>query len=561
MPDVLCRNCNAPLAGMTNILSSPVSHLLGTNKVPHAAECEKIRESIAAVQPLISQLDEDIARVQRVLERIIKEREVLKEYVNEHALLLTPARRVPVDIWSEIFFHCLPQGDDLFASNPDEVPDCLSGRLSPRHPPTLFLQVCSSWRNIALSSPTLWSSIPLHSPYTQVPLSVVQTWLKRSQQAPLTVILTPSSDELFTLLRGPAARAMFEQSHRWRSVRIKLPIYSLPVFSLLKHNLPELKELYIDFDSVFPPRYFDRLQELDIFLDAPKLRRVTIYGPPPFIPAKLELPWEQLTHFSSRRPSQPNSMAAFRILLQSAPHLQEVEWHLSPFGQTVPLALQHSRLRNLSMSIQGDPGFAFDYLFLPSLRELIIDLLFGDIRAYTWSWSSFEPFILQNCRALESFALNSHILRIEEVIPCLEVLPSLLHFSLSTGITYHHAISAPASIEGLLEALSFTAGDTRRSVLLPKMKTITIVCAVPDMRQAMVVNKFVDMIESRWLDNDLARRHSEATNHSDITRIKSASLILHGWSTFSVDPADSDRLRTLRSEGLQVEVDISGTSF
>jgi hypothetical protein len=96
------------------------------------------------------------------------------------------------------------------------------------------------------------------------------------------------------------------------------------------------------------------------------------------------------------------------------------------------------------------------------------------------------------------------------------------------------------------------------------MKTIMISCAVPDgSHQAGVVSQFVNMVESRWLCEDgLEGRHAEATNHSGISRIETAHLsIPHCWSIFSVDPADGDRLQTLRSEGLEVEVEISGTFY
>jgi hypothetical protein len=542
----ICPNCRTPLVGTTDIPSSPVPHLLGTNKVTCAVECLKIQDSIAAVQPAISQLDNDIACVQRVLERLTMERKVLQDYSNDHALLLTLARRVPTDIWLEIFSHCLPQGD-LLSCKPTDVLDGISD-FSPRHAPTLLLQICSDWRAIAISSPRLWSLIPLHSLCNQVPSFVVQAWLRRSHQAALTVILRPSSDELPTFFHSPAMRAVCEQSHRWQSVSITLPLSFdfISVFSPLKNNLPALEELHIDFEPLF--QYGP---QLEIFYNAPKLRRVTIYRPPPFLISSFELPWKHLTHFSSKRYHPFGNIAALLNLLHSAPHLLEVEWYLT-YSRPLAVTLEHSRLRNLSLFINDDPGSALDNLLLPSLRTLFIETL-GD--RWFWTWSSFEPFMSRNGRALESFKLASVTLRGADIIPCLEVLPSLRQLVIFIMID---PIIAGATIEELLQALSCTTtGNIRRCVALPRMQTIMISCPVPDSRQAVVASKFIDMIESRWhLDRGLVGCNAEAANHSDISRIELASLIFlaSGWSNFMVDPSDNDRLEKLRSEGLEVEV-------
>ncbi|KAF8220118.1 hypothetical protein L208DRAFT_1057055, partial [Tricholoma matsutake] len=130
---------------------------LGTNGVPSAAEAQDIRASIDAVHLDISKLDADIAHAQRVVRQLTKEREALQTYATEHTALLTPARRVPVDIWSEIFMHCLPATEALTDSqtikhaNHDEL---LS--FGPRVAPALLLRICKDWTAIALSSPRLW---------------------------------------------------------------------------------------------------------------------------------------------------------------------------------------------------------------------------------------------------------------------------------------------------------------------------------------------------------------------------------------------------------------------
>ncbi|KAF8240660.1 hypothetical protein L208DRAFT_1231904, partial [Tricholoma matsutake] len=143
------------LAGITNIPVSPIPHLLGTNKVPSNTEAQAIRESIAGVQLDITAKDAEIVHAQIVLDRLIDERKALEEYKNEHAAFLTPARRLPPEIWSEIFSHCLPtvagEGLLLLAHSAREFM-----AFNPRNVPALLLRVCRDWTTIALSSPRLW---------------------------------------------------------------------------------------------------------------------------------------------------------------------------------------------------------------------------------------------------------------------------------------------------------------------------------------------------------------------------------------------------------------------
>ncbi|KAJ6456617.1 hypothetical protein C8R47DRAFT_940303, partial [Mycena vitilis] len=59
-----------------------------------------------------------------------------------------PAARLPVELWSAIFLHCLPQ---------QRKPDTCTA-------PMLLLRVCNAWTGIALSTPALWLTIYLDFP-------------------------------------------------------------------------------------------------------------------------------------------------------------------------------------------------------------------------------------------------------------------------------------------------------------------------------------------------------------------------------------------------------------
>ncbi|KAJ7982993.1 hypothetical protein DFH06DRAFT_904033, partial [Mycena polygramma] len=64
--------------------------------------------------------------------------------------------RLPVEVNSEIFIHCLPSGPEGFDSIKYD-------RMKPRsrNAPLLLLQICRTWRDIALGTPRLWSTVKL----------------------------------------------------------------------------------------------------------------------------------------------------------------------------------------------------------------------------------------------------------------------------------------------------------------------------------------------------------------------------------------------------------------
>ncbi|KAJ7176016.1 hypothetical protein C8R46DRAFT_1080419 [Mycena filopes] len=120
------------------------------------------------------------SRIAAVSARIDLQKAVLNQLeVDKRALyrqlnaICDPISRLPTEISSEIFRYCLP--------------------ISPRAAtaPMLLLQICSSWADIALSTPALWSTI--HVGGSRVEL--LQLWLERAQSYPrLTISLAGTLD-------------------------------------------------------------------------------------------------------------------------------------------------------------------------------------------------------------------------------------------------------------------------------------------------------------------------------------------------------------------------------
>ncbi|KAJ6453150.1 hypothetical protein C8R45DRAFT_636593 [Mycena sanguinolenta] len=84
--------------------------------------------------------------------------------------ILDPMARLPVEISSEILVRCLPD----------------SPRAHPGIAPLLFLGICHRWTDIALTTPSLWTSLHWRSIADAVNLDM---WLQRARGLPLSIRL------------------------------------------------------------------------------------------------------------------------------------------------------------------------------------------------------------------------------------------------------------------------------------------------------------------------------------------------------------------------------------
>lgn len=538
----LCHSqCRSPLAGLTDLPPSPIPYLLGTNRAPSDSETQNIRASIAALQPNISRLDADIAHARRVLAQLVREREALQSYVNEHATFLSPARRMPADIWSEIFWHCLPTTTEIWDEQLKGLDLIEHATYSPNTAPSLLLRVCRDWRAIALSSPRLWSLITQPCDFPLITL--FETWLMRSQHASLSVIIE-NSPSAISFFQSSPARVMLEQSYRWRVLDISL--WSTWMYALfpLRNSLPGLEELHLRF-SVWSSQ-----EEVDLFWNTPKLRRVTIHRTPyPIV--NLKLPWAQLTQFSLK---EEQSIIALCTLLQSAPNLLEVDWLLSqPMGSPCypSMVVQHHRLRDLSVSMFSDPRSSFDYLSLPSLSKLSIQVETYGRRSKALSWILFELFMSRSGRALENLQLNVDFTEVSDLVAGLKSLPVLSDLSLFV----RNSTTDTADIEELLRSLSYTSASTD-AVMLPALRTIKIGCVINAQVGWSVRREFINMVESRWHASHIFHhsRQVKSISQPHNSPMRSASLTIHGLHDLTISQADQTRLRRLRAEGLLVQV-------
>ncbi|KAJ7608209.1 hypothetical protein FB45DRAFT_1067583 [Roridomyces roridus] len=249
----------------------------------------------------------------------------------------SPVLSLPPEITAEIFVFSLPASPELRG---------LAGLSSP----SLFLQLCRLWRDIALGTPALWSSINVD--------------LEKSNDARRKRQLREYA---------PFVEAIVLHVSRWQHLDIGVPRASFPDITA---PMPLLLSAAVDWrddpdtsqqtTSVAPP--------VPIFQSAPNLRTVSLDFE--YNPYTRPLPWSQITTLTA----QCYPVDAIHILdqttaLETCALIVYSDGYPVPAGHRVPPLTQ---LRSFSLEWgegcpdpDGRPQL-FDALTLPVLDSLVV---------------------------------------------------------------------------------------------------------------------------------------------------------------------------------------------
>ncbi|KAJ6459933.1 hypothetical protein C8R45DRAFT_842883, partial [Mycena sanguinolenta] len=113
-----------------------------TNEPPRKHESALIRHFVEKTSICLASLDAEISEVKDRLQQLKEQRTALSGLHARSKKILSPQRQMPPEILGEIFAWTLPSAHDIFGT---------------RRCPWILTHVCSRWRAVALSIPSLWS--------------------------------------------------------------------------------------------------------------------------------------------------------------------------------------------------------------------------------------------------------------------------------------------------------------------------------------------------------------------------------------------------------------------
>ncbi|KAF7336540.1 hypothetical protein MSAN_02286100 [Mycena sanguinolenta] len=346
---------------------SRFTQLSTTNSPPRETELASIRSIVEKTSTHLASLGAEISRLTNRLRELEEERAAVARYHAQNTSICSPLRRMPTEILAEIFSWMLP--------SPRDIP-------SIHNSPWVLTHVCSRWRAVALSIPSLWSLVIINFKtgphYT---LEMVKTQIERARSLKIHFLGDQNGDPLPQIA---LFQLLAEHSAQWEELNIQLTSQLVPLLMNLHGNFASLRRAWVTWDA--PESQLPEFDTVDVFRRAISLVDIGVYSEYRFLPTRLPL-LHQLTRYDFDAPWQTHFE-----LLKSIPNIQEVriridfdaeEW--PDVGE--PVDLLH--LRRLSVNNTG----SLDYLRAPALEEIAV---FGGLTDNTDIWDDLDNFVIRS---------------------------------------------------------------------------------------------------------------------------------------------------------------------
>ena len=302
---------------------------------------------------------DELAELDALSERLRLRRYDLKRKINR---LSSIVRQLPPDVMSTIFEFCLPDFADHQPSltvYPEEDP------FIPPSIPLSLGSICSYWREIAWSTPSLWSSLVVcvSSEFdSHMGTSIAWEWLARSGQLPLSIRIFSKPNSNTAPAVSALADIINQYSARWYDLDLFIPDHCYQLFHATDNHAPILKIIR------FRCAEYMRMNDLNLQLTCPRLERASFA----FFPVDgNNIQWDNITHLTLRYMFIDDSF----FILRKMPQLVfcKVSGAIQPYGRIGGIALTSlGSLRTLHLPITNLAGLFLDHIIAPHLEEFTL---------------------------------------------------------------------------------------------------------------------------------------------------------------------------------------------
>ncbi|KAJ7055786.1 hypothetical protein C8F01DRAFT_1234294 [Mycena amicta] len=345
--------------------------------------------------------------------------------------------KIPPEIISEIFIHCLP-------ASPSPP--------SAETAPLLLSQICTLWRDIALSTPDLWSNIVLKDDL-KASAEILRLWSARARAIPMTFSLETYNGELG---RDMLVAAMESREH-WRSVDLYLPVQSYAVLgSISNASLPNLRHLslrvkWIHFGGGSRSPDVRLLPSLNLY-GASQLRELRLFT----FPCTLlhGVPLEHLTTLNMAHYGTP--LLDDLTILRSCNSLGRLTLYNGGPEPILPTSPEVVHLPHLESLLVTSTSI-MRHLFLPLLRRLTM-------RLSHYAVQDVLPLIPKWGCTLEALEVIPQAILPELFPQLLAALPSLKELHLECTYIFPNGL------------LPETVGMLNGEGILPQLEALRIIC-------------------------------------------------------------------------------------
>ncbi|KAK7051910.1 hypothetical protein R3P38DRAFT_3255158 [Favolaschia claudopus] len=437
------------------------------NILPSDTEKRAIQDSIEVAKAHIVELESQAptlsvlfrgveADIQAWRKHVIQS-SVPEHYITQYSSLLSPIRRLPVDILCKIFLD--PAIHEPRRVSPSLLPSYYS--ILHQYKPNRLGAVCYHWRCVTLEMATLWSGITvlLNQP-SRYSIDGLRLALQRSQNSLLHIAfrtfqtVTSRGFESGSPLDDEMMLEVLQHTERWAVLDLPLERDFLLQLSPAQGRLDALNTLTGCFSSL-------QSMQTTIFSTAPQLRTVSIRGwsyrvmlPP--------LPWSQVTRLCMDSGTDSPALWQSRQILSQAKDDRDLSFRIS-YAQAAP----HVVLPHLDKIILLGPSTVTGHE-MEILRRITAPALnqFHVVNLKFWDTPPMLEFIKRSDFSLQTLVFFRVPIRAIDLVPILRAVPTVQTLFLEDLIP--NAITNP--VMDALTAHPATPAET----VLPAMSTFVL---------------------------------------------------------------------------------------
>ncbi|KAJ7726328.1 hypothetical protein DFH07DRAFT_1066719 [Mycena maculata] len=383
----------------------------------------------------LAEVKKAIAQQHQISEELLDQEKVIQLQLDN---TIYPILTIPPEITCKIFIQCVPSK---------------AGNHHPTLAPLLLLRVCSAWRTIALSTPSLWSTLHLDMtqrstvPNRQALENRIRSWLEYAGGCPLSLTLRGWNFSTWGPCPFPAIITRYASQLRHLDAKMRPANFRLRDIA----EFPLLQTLTIHCFTHPSDVTLNDHTPITAWRTAPKLLEITFERQCNRFLHPECLPWNRLTTINCTVRLKADECLA---MVRWAPLL--IRLVISPCSTSVNRPLfSHSRLESLTISRHGNPDI-LRFLGVPILRSL---------RLLYWRDLTDESFIPFLSRSPALRMLTCHTSR--RSLKALRTLTQLTDLELfETPYVDDH--------EQLSTAALFMLDREREPDTLPHLKSVTL---------------------------------------------------------------------------------------
>ncbi|KAG7090510.1 hypothetical protein E1B28_009623 [Marasmius oreades] len=494
-----------------------------------------ITQSLIDAEGELKEHKMELNRLKAAIIAVEGRRAAVERDIKGYRSLLSPIQKMPPEILTEIFGYCSHDVD-------------MSGEAMPM--PIVISMVCGRWREQALSTPSMWSSINIYiSPQNDEGpdkdwlrmLRLTRLFLERSSTSRLKVDLTwftnglATDPEIDVVLVDHIMEALHWNTHRLYDFRLKFTSVLAHNFSFqrLRTSYPILRRLelsineYTDGFEVYaaPTNFFEIL---------PALHSVSLIGK--WAKSGLIVPWGTLStlHLSG-------NVTGLRSMLTSCTNLRRLELHdmgipaMDYYAQEGQIFSNIEQLSITCTTSISCLAHILEHLTLPCVSTLELNCVIFIYRSGPLALEALEDLLVRSGCNITSFSLNRVIFPSPtSLVPLLYRMPTIrdLTFEELTEDSLEGDVHNLTVISPFLHHLDRNHRESSSvsnpaGPFLPQLTDLKLIVHEDGLEEDSLMNA----IGSRWSDRgSFVVNDSQPPANLDVVTLKSVEIGVLTWN-------------------------------